>query len=476
MSVTNANHMVIYNTLTRAKEPFETIEHGVVRMYVCGVTVYADAHIGHAMSVIVFDVIRRYLEHRGYEVRHAQNFTDVDDKIINRANQEGIEPTALSERYITDWLAQTTALGTLPATIYPRVTQEIPEIITMIATLIERGHAYSVDGDVYYRVRSFPDYGKLSHRRLDDLLAGARVEVDERKEDPLDFALWKAAKPGEPSWESPWSAGRPGWHIECSAMCTHHLGGVVDIHGGGADLIFPHHENEIAQSEAFLGTEPFARYWVHNGLLQLGTEKMSKSIGDTIRIPELLDRRLGAAFRLQVLQSHYRAPLTYTEEGLLAAERGLDRLRTAAADGATTAGEDGGGADADLATLTAEVDARFHAAMDDDFDTPVAVAALFDLGRAINRAKAGAATGADLERARAKLRELASVLGLSLAQPATAELGPTTPFIDLLVDVRNQLRAAKLWSLSDTIRDGLAKQGIAIEDGPTGSTWSRHKT
>src|SRR5215203_2111544 len=319
----------IYNTLTRQKEPFETIEPGIVRMYVCGVTPYASAHVGHGMSTIAFDVIKRYLLHRGYEVRHAQNFTDIDDKIINRANAEGIDPNALTKELIEDWHAETRALNVMPATVYPRATLEIPFIIQMIDALIANGYAYEVDGDVYYRVRAFNDYGKLSHRNLDDLLSGARIDVDERKDDPLDFALWKGAKPGEPTWPSPWSDGRPGWHIECSAMCSHHLNSQVDIHGGGTDLIFPHHENEIAQSEAFLGVEPFARYWLHNGMLQLGGDKMSKSIGNVIRIKDLIEGKQIQAFRLMVLQSHYRAPLTFTEESLEAAARGLDRLVTA---------------------------------------------------------------------------------------------------------------------------------------------------
>ncbi len=465
----------VYNTLTRRKEPFETIESGRVRMYVCGVTVYDSAHVGHGMSAIVFDVIRRYLEHRGYDVRHAQNFTDVDDKIILRAHREGITPDALTERLIDEWLADTDALGIQRATVYPRATQEIGPIVAMIEGLIERGHAYPVDGDVYFRVRSFSDYGKLSHRQLDDLLSGARIEVDERKEDPLDFALWKAAKPGEPSWESPWSAGRPGWHIECSAMCSTHLNGVVDIHGGGADLIFPHHENEIAQSEAFLGQEPFARYWIHNGLLRLGDEKMSKSLGNMVRIREILDRGLGPAFRLMVLQSHYRAPLTFSEEGLQAAERGLARLRTAASDAASPlASEDNAEtASTDILPLVAETQSRFHAAMADDFDTPGAVAALFDLGRAINRVRGTGVASPEVEAARVTLVELAGILGLTLEDVAVPLAGDAAPFIDLLVRVRDDLRAAKQWALADTIRDGLVAQGIAVEDGPTGSTWRR---
>jgi cysteinyl-tRNA synthetase len=461
----------IFNTLTRQQEPFTTIEPGVVRMYVCGVTPYASAHIGHAMSSIVFDMIRRYLEFSGYEVRHAQNFTDVDDKIIARANNEGIDPNVLTEQLIADWHAEIAALNITPATVYPRATREIPFIIEMIEGLIAKGYAYEVDGDVYYRVRAFTDYGKLSHRQLDDLLSGARVEVDERKEDPLDFALWKAAKPGEPSWESPWGSGRPGWHIECSAMCSHHLGGMVDIHGGGADLIFPHHENEIAQSEAYLGTQPFARYWVHNGLVQFGGDKMSKSIGNIVRSRDLVDRGLGEAFRLMVLQSHYRAPLTFSEEGLEAADRGLDRLR-AAAQPLAAAGS-AGTADPALRDLAGAVRARFIEAMNDDFDTPQATAALFDLARAINRAKSDNAAHDDVESARSVLVELSGVLGFRLDDQSQSDLGAAEPFIDLLVSVRDQLRAAKQWALSDLIRNELNAKGIEIADGANGSTWRK---
>lgn len=474
MTTTPCGQIQIYNTLTRQKEPFETIEPGKVRMYVCGVTPYDSAHVGHAMSLIAFDMIRRYLEHRGYEVRHAQNFTDIDDKIIARANRDGISANELTERLIADWHADSRAMNVLPATVYPRATTEIPSIVTMIEGLIENGYAYEVDGDVYYRVRNFKDYGKLSHRNLDDLLSGARIDVDERKDDPLDFALWKAAKPGEPTWPSPWSDGRPGWHIECSAMCSHHLGGMVDLHGGGADLIFPHHENEIAQSEAYLGKEPFARYWVHNGLLNFGGDKMSKSLGNFIRIHDLLERGLAMAFRLLVLQSHYRAPLNFSEEGLEAADRGLDRLRAAAKarTGATVTTENTGDGE-DLLALATKTDERFHAAMDDDFDSPVAVAALFDLARAINRAHSENRGDASTEAARQKLIELAGILGLILDVDEQAATGDAAPFIDLLVSIRDQLRAAKQWQLADVVRNGLAEQGIKVEDGPTGSTWRK---
>ena len=465
----------VYNTLSRQKEPFTTIEPGKVRMYVCGVTPYDSAHIGHGMSMTVFDIIRRYLQHRGYEVRHIQNFTDIDDKIIARANREGIDPNELTEQLIAQWHVETAELNALPATHYPRATQEVGPIIAMIEGLVANGHAYPVDGDVYFRVRSFPGYGKLSHRDLDDLLAGARIEVDERKADPLDFALWKAAKPGEPWWDSPWGKGRPGWHIECSAMSSTYLDGEVDIHGGGADLIFPHHENEIAQSEAFLGHAPFARYWVHNGLVRLGGEKMSKSLGNFVRLREILDRGLGPAFRLMVLQGHYRAPLTYSEEGLLAAEKGLDRLRAAADPTApVAAADDADGADLDLAGAAADADRRFHEAMDDDFNSPVAVAALFDLARAINRGRAAGAPAESAESARQTLVGLSGVLGLDLSQAATGG-GDAGPFIDLLLRVRQELRSAKQWVLSDLVRDELASLGIVVEDTADGPVWSRAK-
>lgn len=464
-----ANGLRLYSTLSRKIEPLETIEPGVVRMYICGVTPYDNAHIGHAMSAIVFDTIRRYLEHCGYDVRHVVNFTDIDDKIIVRAQREGIAASELTERLIADWHAEREALGVLPATIYPRATQEIPAIVTMIEGLIERGYAYEADGDVYFRVRAFADYGKLSGRDVDDMVSGARIEIDERKEDPLDFALWKAAKPGEPTWPSPWSDGRPGWHIECSAMCSHHLNGQVDIHGGGTDLIFPHHENEIAQSEAFLGVEPFSRYWMHNGMLQLGGDKMSKSIGNVIRIKDLIEGDQTQAFRLMVLQSHYRAPLTFSEESLEAAGRGLARLITAARSVEAGAGS---GESAGLELAAHQASDEFHAAMNDDFNSPAAVAALFDLARRVNRARDAGASRDEIELGRSMLVELAGVLGLDL-ESGPETFGDAAPYIDLLVAVRDRLRAEKQWALSDLIRDQLAEKGISIADGPSGSTWQK---
>jgi cysteinyl-tRNA synthetase len=465
-----SGQLMIYNTHARTKEAFQTIEPGRVRMYVCGVTVYDSAHIGHGMSAIVFDVIRRYLEYRGLTVLHAQNFTDIDDKIIARANRDGIPVPELTDSLIREWLTETLALNVLPATIYPRATEELPAIIAMIQGLIEKDHAYEAGGDVFFRVRSFGDYGQLSHRALDDLISGARIDVDERKNDPLDFVLWKAVKPGEPSWSSPFGDGRPGWHIECSAMCSNHLGGVVDIHGGGRDLIFPHHENEIAQSEAFLGQQPFARYWLHNGMLQLNGEKMSKSLGNIVWIRDILGRGLGAAFRILVLQTHYRSPLNFSHGGLEAAERGLERLRLAARDLGEDSprGTDGDGA---LTALTNQIHDRFVIAMNDDFDTPIALATLFDLGRAINRVGAAAPSDPALLPARAALREYAYILGIDLSERASATIDSAAPFVDLLVEVREALRAAKQWELSDRIRNELAERGITIEDGTTGTTW-----
>jgi cysteinyl-tRNA synthetase len=301
----------IYNTLTRKKEDFQTLEPNVVRMYVCGVTVYNDAHVGHAMSALVFDVIRRYLEYRGYKVRHVMNFTDVDDKIINRANQLKEDPFKLAQRYIDDYAQNLKDLNILPASLNPRATQTMDEIQSMVKGLIEKGYAYAAtNGDVYFRVTRDKDYGKLSGRKLDDMQAGARIEVEEAKEHPMDFALWKAAKPGEPAWDSPWGKGRPGWHIECSAMNLKELGEQIDIHGGGNDLIFPHHENEIAQSESFTG-KPFARFWIHNGMLQLGGEKMSKSLGNIVSIKEFLSKHDADVMRMIVLNGSYRAPLIF---------------------------------------------------------------------------------------------------------------------------------------------------------------------
>ena len=459
----------IYNTLTRSKEPFETLEPGRVKMYVCGPTVYSQAHVGHAMSALVFDIIRRYLEFRGYQVEHAMNFTDVDDKIINRANREGKDPFALAEGYIQEYRRNLDDLNILPATLNPRATQEIGSIVDFIQSLIDKGYAYPAqNGDVYFRVQRDPDYGKLSGRKIDDMQAGARIEVGELKEHPMDFALWKSAKPGEPAWDSPWGQGRPGWHIECSAMNLSHLGEQIDIHGGGNDLIFPHHENEIAQTESLTG-KPFARYWVHNGMLQLGGEKMSKSLGNLVTIDDFLKEHPADVIRFMVLNSNYRGPLTYTGEVLEQSERGLDRLRSAlkgALPGAKGAPE-GARSLAEAAALARE---NFIAAMDDDFNTAGAMGHLFDLVRAINQARADGASDAELQPTQDLLRELAGVLGLKL-ETASQGAQAADPFVDLLVEVRGELRRQKLWALSDLVRNKLAELGVTIEDSKEGSSW-----
>ncbi len=463
----------IYNTLTRRTEPLETIEPDVVRMYVCGVTVYDDAHIGHAMSALVFDVVRRYLEWRGYQVQHVVNFTDVDDKIIARANALGQAPQQLAEGYIDEFLQQLVALNVLPATEYPRATATMNEIISFIEGLIAKGYAYPADGDVYFRVNTFAEYGKLSHRSLNDMLSGTRFEVDPRKESPADFALWKAAKPGEPAWQSPWSSGRPGWHIECSAMNLKHLGEQIDIHGGGNDLVFPHHENEIAQSEAYTG-KCFARYWMHNGMLQLvdpatgKVEKMSKSLGNLVTINDLLREPGAEVFRLIVLSSHYRRPLTYNSEIVADNTRKLERLRGALlpATGESTDGT----ATEELSAAIIAARSRFTEAMDDDFNTPGALAALFDLLRAINTARDAGVGGTPFAKAQAAMHELAGVLGLRLEAPH-ATTREADPFIELLLEVRTATRQAKQYHLADMIRDRLAALGVTLEDTPQGTRW-----
>lgn len=462
----------IYNSLSRRTEPLETLEPGVVRMYVCGVTVYDDAHVGHAMSAIVFDVIRRYLEWRGYRVLHIVNFTDIDDKIIARANAIGHDPAELAEDYIQDFLAQTAALHILPATFYPRATQTMPEILQFITDLIDKGYAYPAhNGDVYFRVGMVHDYGKLSGRSLDDILTQSEPELG--KESPADFALWKAAKPDEPFWESPWGHGRPGWHIECSAMNLKHLGEQIDIHGGGTDLIFPHHENEIAQSEAMTG-KPFARYWIHNGMLQMidtntgQIQKMSKSLGNLVTMQALIDDGLAETFRMMVLGSHYRKPLMYSHEIVADNQRKLERLRSALEP--PTGTQIASDTVVMLQTAQETARTRFVEAMDDDFNTAGSLAALFDLVRAINTARDTGLSGQAFTDAQTTLRELAGVLGLTLVPPpATAH--EAAPFIDLLLEVRTALRTAKQFQLSDTIRDRLADLGVTIEDTPQGTRW-----
>ncbi len=460
----------IYNTLTRQKEAFQTIEPGKVRMYVCGPTVYAKAHIGHAMSALVFDIARRYLEYSGYKVRYVMNFTDVDDKIIARANAMGKDPYQLANQYIHDFEANLAALNIMPATVNPRATEEMDFIIEMIARLMEEDAAYEKDGDVYFKVENDPEYGKLSGRKLETMNAGARIQVDERKENPMDFALWKSAKPGEPAWESPWGLGRPGWHIECSAMNLHHLGTQIDIHGGGNDLIFPHHENEIAQTET-LTHEPFARYWMHNGMLVLKGEKMSKSTGNLITIDEFLENHNGDIMRLMVINAGYRSPLIFNEEVLDQTERALERLMSAKKPASHNAqGLSQAALDA-LITTVEKSRQGFHANMDDDFNTAGASGYIYDLVRAINQARADGASAAELEPAQKLFEESTGVLGLQLEANDASEWSSADPFIALLIKLRSELRAKKEWALTDLIRDELKALGVLLEDSKDGTTW-----
>lgn len=459
----------IYNTASRRKEPFETLESGKVRMYVCGPTVYDKAHVGHAMSVLVFDIIRRYLEYCGFEVRHVMNYTDVDDKIIQRASQEGVDPIELAERYILEFQEHLDDFYILPASVNPRATQDMDYIIQMIEGLIEKEYAYEVQGDIYFRIQRDREYGKLSGRKLEDMLAGARIEVDARKENPMDFALWKAVKSGEPAWESPWGMGRPGWHIECSAMNLAHLGEQIDIHGGGNDLIFPHHENEIAQTESLTG-KTFARYWVHNGMLQLSGEKMSKSLGNLVSVQDFLAVHEADVLRLLVLNSNYRNPLTFNDEVIAQAERALERLRSANNPAMSDTDQS---TDQAKQTLKEQLDAThqgFLEAMDDDFNSAGALGHIFDLVRAINQARDAGMDTSNLQNAQDLITELTGVFGLRLLRPSKLS-SQADAFIDLLVEVRTELRKENQWALSDKIRDQLSDLDVNLEDGKGGTTW-----
>jgi len=450
--------MRFYNTLTGRLEPFQP-QGDEIKLYVCGVTPYDEAHIGHAMSSVIFDVLRRYLEFRGHQVKHVRNFTDVDDKIIDRAAERGEDALQLSRRYSDRYSEDMQLLNVLPAHVEPRVSEEIPSIIEVIQGLIDKGYAYPARGDVYYRVSRKPDYGKLSHQSVEKLVSEDRDDPLDGKESPLDFALWKGAKPGEPSWESPWGAGRPGWHIECSAMSLRYLGAQLDLHGGGTDLIFPHHENEIAQSEAYTGVEPFVRVWLHNGMLSIEGDKMSKSLGNVVGIRDVVERHGADAFRLFVLSGSYRKPLNYTEEGVQGNRRGAERLRTAV--------RRPGRNESDRALDASPFRDRFIAAMDDDLNTAAAIAVLFDLATEINRARDA---GDDIAGAQALLLELAGVLGLRLEE-SESEAVAAQPFIDLLIEIRRELRAAKQYQLADQVRSRLSDLGVTLEDSPSGTTW-----
>ncbi len=480
----------IYNTLSAEKEPFVPREPGKVGMYVCGVTVYDFCHIGHARAGIVFDMIYRYLLFSGYDVRYVRNYTDIDDKIINRANQEGTDYRTIADRYIATFDEDMDRLGMLRPTVEPKATDHIDDIISIIKSLIENGHAYTAEGDVYFAVETFPEYLKLSKRILEDMLAGARVDLDERKRNPMDFALWKSAKPGEPFWESPWGIGRPGWHIECSAMSMRFLGPSFDIHGGGKDLVFPHHENEIAQSEGANGCQ-FVKYWLHNGFVNINSEKMSKSLGNFFTIREVLELFDAETLRFFILQAHYRSPLDYSDQNLREAQAGLTRIYEALAlldnalSGAATATEKVPSS-AELAEKVTGLLPRFREAMDDDFNTAQALGILFDTIRTLNRflAEGGgksAESRVDLEQPRTTVIDIGSVLGLFQTKAAdwlaareavrTQHLEISPAEVEELLAERVAARKNKDYKRSDEIRDYLLARDIQLVDTPQGTTW-----
>jgi cysteinyl-tRNA synthetase len=460
----------LYNTLTRKKELFEPLEPNKVKMYVCGPTVYNYIHIGNARAAIVFDTIRRYLEFRGYEVKYVSNFTDVDDKLIKAARELGEDVPTIAERFIQAYFEDITALGCKKADVHPRVTENIDTIIEFIQALIDRGYAYEVDGDVYYRTRKFAEYGKLSHQSIDELKAGARIEVGEKKEDPLDFALWKAAKEGEICWDSPWGKGRPGWHIECSAMARKYLGDTIDIHAGGQDLTFPHHENEIAQSEALTG-KPFAKYWLHNGYLNINNEKMSKSLGNFVLVHDIIQQIDPQVLRFFMLSVHYRHPINYSEELLESAKKGLERLKTSyfnlkhRLQSSTNLTDDD---DQWLARIQEQHDA-FIREMDDDFNTANGIAVLFELSKQANLYLLEKNTSERVIHAFLReFEQLLDVLGITLQEEELLD-----EEIEALIQKRNEARKNRNFALADQIRDELKAKNIILEDTPQGTRWKR---
>ncbi|MEW6684126.1 MAG: cysteine--tRNA ligase [Nitrospirota bacterium] len=488
----------LYNTMTAAKELFRPRVPRHVGMYVCGVTVYDLCHIGHARSAIVFDVLRRYLESRGLIITYVRNFTDIDDKILHRAQRDGIGWREVAERYVAEYYRDMDALGVRRATVEPKATDHIADMLALITGLVEKDKAYVEGGDVFFRVASFPTYGRLSRRRLDQLRVGARVEVDERKRDPLDFALWKASKPGEPAWDSPWGPGRPGWHIECSAMAMAHLGPTIDLHGGGQDLTFPHHENEIAQSEGFSGVQ-FARCWMHNGFVTINEEKMSKSLGNFFTIREILDKSpweqpvTAEALRYLLLGTHYRSPIDFSDEALRGAKAGLDAFydllgRLREREGKADRGQ---GNEIARPVLDA-IEDQFNAAMDDDLNTAQAIGALHHARTELNRALGRGMSESMARQAEKTLRKLANVLGLDFQAARRGEIragtgraaGKSTAIgissasvdtlsdteIATLVEARNAARARRDWAAADAIRKQLADAGVTIEDRPDGTT------
>jgi len=457
----------VYNTLTKKEEEFKPIEDRKVKMYVCGVTVYDDIHMGHARSMIVFDMISRYLRHQGYQVTHVTNFTDVDDKIINRANELGMDPLELSRNYIEEYFRDAKAVGVKKADLYPKASENIPQIIGMIKRIMDNGMAYQSQGSVYFAVDKVEDYGKLSGQRREDMVAGARIEVDESKRNPMDFALWKAAKPGEIFWDSPWGPGRPGWHIECSAMVTEYLGDTIDIHGGGNDLIFPHHENEILQSEAATG-RPLANYWLHNGMLQVQETKMSKSLKNFFTVKDVLKDFTKEEVRFFVLNTHYRGPLSYSEDALKEAAASLKRLHNTYR--ALQAAQEEAKGGNDLLELSKRSREEFVRFMDEDFNTRGAISVLFDLSREANRVMAdGTISKAGARNLISVMEEVDSILGVLSAgeeKPETA-----AGIIQILLDVRKELRSRKAYDLADLIRKRLDEEGVEVQDTAEGAKW-----
>ena len=454
--------LTIYNTLTRQKEAFKPLVDGKVGMYVCGMTVYDYCHMGHGRVMVAFDVIVRYLRHKGYEVNYIRNITDIDDKIINRANENGEPFNVLVDRMVDAMNEDFSQLGVIAPDSEPKATEHIDGILAMVQTLIDKGFAYAAsNGDVYYRVRKFEGYGKLSGKILEELESGARVDVTDEKEDPLDFVLWKAAKPGEPSWASPWGEGRPGWHIECSAMSTCCLGNNFDIHGGGPDLKFPHHENEIAQSEAATG-EHYANTWMHAGALRIDGEKMSKSLNNFFTIRDVLKEYDAEVLRFFLLSSQYRSEINYSQEGLKEAQQKLERFYTALQAADASVG----------APVGTDFAKRFEAAMDDDFNTPLAISVMFELVTAINKAE-----GDDKNQLAALLKKLGDVLGILQTDPEAFFKGDVDDseesWIEQMISKRAQAKASKDWATADQVRDELAAKGIVLKDGPDGTSWSK---
>ena len=463
--------MKIYNTLTRQKEEFVPLVPGEVKMYSCGPTVYNYFHIGNARPFIIFDTMRKYLEYNGLKVTFVQNFTDIDDKMINKANDEGITVKELGERFIEEYFKDADSLGISRASVHPKATENIDSIISIVKKLEDNGFAYNVDGDVYFSTKKFDEYGKLSHQPLDELEAGARINVNESKNDPMDFALWKKQKPGEPAWESPWGLGRPGWHIECSAMANKYLGETIDIHSGGQDLIFPHHENEIAQSEC-ANCKPFARYWMHNGYINVDNKKMSKSLGNFFTVRDVLKEFDGEVIRFFMLSAHYRSPINFSKELIEQAKTGLERLYTCISNLEFLKQNSGNGTVSDkVKEMVTKYKTTFCEAMDDDLNTGLAIAALFDLVRDINTDFTSTSVQSieDIDTCINILKELGGVLGI-LQNTETESIDNE---IEELIAKRQEARKNKNFALADEIRDNLKAQGIVLEDTPNGVKWKR---